>query len=270
MTSQSLSFDRVADVYDSTRGLPDHVLRTVAQTIVTATAATQESRFLELGVGTGRIALPLLEFGFPYTGVDISEAMLDRLRAKIAGSAPRLTLIEADVTELPFAGESFDVAFTVHVLHLVPEWTRVLSEIRRVLAPGGYYINAGNRSADGQPGSLIRRQWRDFVRDIGAEPREENARREQVQTELIERGALLASYRVAQWQEEIVPGELFEAMRRRTFSQSWHLPDEVMEEAHRRMISWGAEQFGDLTKPVSNIEEFWLDMALWQPTAAGL
>jgi ubiquinone/menaquinone biosynthesis C-methylase UbiE len=268
MTSQPLSFDRVADIYDATRALPDHVLATIAQTIVTATNATEASRFLELGVGTGRIALPLLQYGFSYTGVDISPAMIDVLRTK-AGDSEKLTLVEADVTQLPFADASFDVALTVHLLHLVPDWRRVLSEIRRVLTPDGYYIYGSDGSVDGQPAGAIRRQWRDVVRELGADARPEHGTREAVQTELIETGALLASYRVVQWEDEVTPGRLLEAIRLRTFSQSWQVPDDVMEEAHRRMIDWATEQYRDLTKPVSNIFEFGFDMAWWPPSSQG-
>ena len=268
MTSQPLSFDRVADIYDATRALPDHVLATIAQTIVTATNAAEASRFLELGVGTGRIALPLLQYGFSYTGVDISPAMIDVLRTK-AGDFEKLTLVEADVTQLPFADASFDVALTVHLLHLVPDWRRVLSEIRRVLTPDGYYIYGSDGSVDGQPAGAIRRQWRDVVRELGADARPEHGTREAVQTELIETGALLASYRVVQWEDEVAPGQLLEAIRRRTFSQSWHVPDDLMEEAHRRMIDWATEQYRDLTKPVSNIFEFGFDMAWWPPSSQG-
>ncbi len=266
MTSQPLSFDRVADIYDATRALPDHVLATIAQTIVTATNAAEASRFLELGVGTGRIALPLLQYGFSYTGVDISPAMIDVLRTK-AGDFEKLTLVEADVTQLPFADASFDVALTVHLLHLVPDWRRVLSEIRRVLTPDGYYIYGSDGSVDGQPAGAIRRQWRDVVRELGADARPEHGTREAVQTELIETGALLASYRVVQWEDEVAPGQLLEAIRLRTFSQSWQVPDDVMEEAHRRMIDWATEQYRDLTKPVSNIFEFGFDMAWWPPSS---
>ena len=266
MTSQPLSFDRVADIYDATRALPDHVLATIAQTIVTATNAAEASRFLELGVGTGRIALPLLQYGFSYTGVDISPAMIDVLRTK-AGDFEKLTLVEADVTQLPFADASFDVALTVHLLHLVPDWRRVLSEIRRVLTPDGYYIYGSDGSVDGQPAGAIRRQWRDVVRELGADARPKHGTREAVQTELIETGALLASYRVVQWEDEVAPGQLLEAIRRRTFSQSWQVPDDVMEEAHRRMIDWATEQYRDLTKPVSNIFEFGFDMAWWPPSS---
>ena len=266
MTSQPLSFDRVADIYDATRALPDHVLATIAQTIVTATNAAEASRFLELGVGTGRIALPLLQYGFSYTGVDISPAMIDVLRTK-AGDFEKLTLVEADVTQLPFADASFDVALTVHLLHLVPDWRRVLSEIRRVLTPDGYYIYGSDGSVDGQPAGAIRRQWRDVVRELGADARPEHGTREAVQTELIETGALLASYRVVQWEDEVAPGQLLEAIRLRTFSQSWHVPDDLMEEAHRRMIDWATEQYRDLTKPVSNIFQFGFDMAWWPPSS---
>src|SRR5581483_8300610 len=116
-----MSFDRVADVYDATRALPAGVPDAIARRIEEATYAGPGTRFLELGVGTGRIAEPLIAAGYPYTGVDISADMLARLRAK-AGNAPNLTIAEADITNLPFPDDSFDVALTVHVLHLVSDW----------------------------------------------------------------------------------------------------------------------------------------------------
>ncbi len=79
--SQSLSFDRVAGRYDTTRGYPPDVARQIAAgdglgQLKPAAAA------LEIGIGTGRIALPLLECGVNVTGVDISPLMLEQLSAK--------------------------------------------------------------------------------------------------------------------------------------------------------------------------------------------
>ena len=64
-----MSFDRVADVYDATRALPEGVPGAITRRIEEATYAGPETRFLELGVGTGRIAEPLIAAGYPYTGV---------------------------------------------------------------------------------------------------------------------------------------------------------------------------------------------------------
>src|SRR5258708_22817299 len=80
----SLSFDPVAHVYDATRGYPTGVAQQIAQSIADAVKATPHTKFLEVGIGTGRIAFPLASRGHMYTGVDISERMVEQLDAKLA------------------------------------------------------------------------------------------------------------------------------------------------------------------------------------------
>src|SRR6516165_7567759 len=79
----SMSFDRVAHVYDATRGYPSGVDLQIATSIIDMVDAKTETTFLEVGVGTGRIAFPLASLGHSYTGVDISENMLKQLVAKL-------------------------------------------------------------------------------------------------------------------------------------------------------------------------------------------
>src|SRR5436189_213310 len=57
----SLSFDPVAHIYDATRGYPVEVAQRIAQAIETTTGATPATTFLEVGIGTGRIAYPLVD-----------------------------------------------------------------------------------------------------------------------------------------------------------------------------------------------------------------
>jgi SAM-dependent methyltransferase len=97
---------------------------------------------LELGSGTGRIALPLAEKGLSITGVDISDAMLAVARRKSAARpAPvrdRLTLIHQDMSELDL-GRSFGFAFvparSFHHLLTIDLQRRSLDGIRRHLPP---------------------------------------------------------------------------------------------------------------------------------------
>ena len=77
-----MNFDRVAGIYDATRGLPEEAGTRVAEGIIEAVHATPTTRFLELGVGTGRVAIPVASRGYSYTGVDISTEMMARLREK--------------------------------------------------------------------------------------------------------------------------------------------------------------------------------------------
>src|SRR5579862_6157046 len=148
----SISFDRAASYYDATRGYPPDVEQAIGQAIVAAAAATPATRFLEIGVGTGRIALPVIALGFDYTGVDISAAMMDRLREKLedieraTGQHPRATLLEADMQALPFDDAHFDVVIAAHVFHLVGDPARAWQEAMRVLRPGGVLLVCGDAS----------------------------------------------------------------------------------------------------------------------------
>jgi ubiquinone/menaquinone biosynthesis C-methylase UbiE len=81
--------------------------RTVARRDVgfwTAMAARHPGRVLELGTGTGRLAIPLLKSGASLVGIDRSEPMLGRARAKArrAGVAPRARFVRGDIRRLPF------------------------------------------------------------------------------------------------------------------------------------------------------------------------
>ena len=94
---------------------------------------------LEVGVGTGLLALPLSERGVRVDGIDLSAPMLDRAIAKSSACAT-VGFTVADATRLPFVDRAFGGAFIRHVLHLVPDWRQVLSEAVRVIRPGGTLV----------------------------------------------------------------------------------------------------------------------------------
>jgi ubiquinone/menaquinone biosynthesis C-methylase UbiE len=131
------SFDRAADFYDATRALP----AAVHQRLTTMLASELSSRrlCLEIGVGTGRIALPLVAAGVPMIGADIAPKMLRRLVVNAGGRQP-LPLCLADVNVLPFVAGGFDAVLASHVLHLVPDWRATVDEAVRVLEPGGLFL----------------------------------------------------------------------------------------------------------------------------------
>ena len=130
----AVSFDRAAGFYDTTRGLPDEVIEAVID--VLAAEAAGRGRCVEVGVGTGRIALPLARRGIALIGADIAEAMLRRLVDNAGGRIP-FPLLLADSTALPVAGGSVGAVVASHVLHLIPDWKAAVDEAARVLHPGG-------------------------------------------------------------------------------------------------------------------------------------
>jgi len=256
-----VNFDRVADIYDETRGIPETVVAQVSDRIVSATGAGTDTRFLEIGIGTGRIALPLIQAGYEFTGVDISEKMLDRLRDK-AVEKPNLHLRLANIADLPFDDNSFDVAIAVHVLHLVPEWLQALSEVQRVLKPGGYFVLGDDQSPPESPFADLRRQWRAIVRELGGELRPRYGAWEDVIAELTERNWPIAIYRACRWEQAgASPLDAIEKLSRRTFSDSWSVSDDVMETTRGRLLEWAREQFDDLQAPEQRKLDFFLAVA---------
>ena len=137
----SISFDRAVEYYDSTRGYPPEIAEAIGSALIGATDATPQTRFLEVGVGTGRIALPIIARGHDYTGVDISAAMMSRLRAKLVdleretGRPPRVRLL-TQFTTIP-DGMKFLVDLRATLLDLTrgdPHLAALESDLRTLLA----------------------------------------------------------------------------------------------------------------------------------------
>lgn len=73
--------------------------------------------------------------------MDLDEDMLKKARQRLAGySEDRLELHIADVTQIDVADHSFDAVVNFAAIHHVPNWQSALSEISRVLKPGGLFI----------------------------------------------------------------------------------------------------------------------------------
>jgi ubiquinone/menaquinone biosynthesis C-methylase UbiE len=251
-----MSFDRVAAIYDATRAMPEAVLERIADRIVDATGATKKSRFLELGIGTGRIALPLIRRGYRYTGVDISNEMLQRLETKVRTEGKTVELFRHELTDLPLGDASVDVVICVHVLHLVSEWRKALDEVRRVLKPGGHFVLGSERGDTDSPAWELRRQWYAFVAETGTQVRAENGSWNAVDEALTEMGCRSAVFRVARWTETFRPRDLLRQQLERTFSHSWGVPDDVLRSVHDRLLEWVQERYGDPDQELDSPEEF--------------
>ncbi len=93
-------------------------------------------RVLDLATGVGAMAHRLLEAypGIDLVGVDLSATQLRAAKR----NHPRLAVVRADATRLPFADATFDRVYCSWLLEHVPSPPAVLREVRRVLRPGGY------------------------------------------------------------------------------------------------------------------------------------
>ena len=104
-------------------------------------------RVLDLGCGYGRIAVPLAKAGFAMTGLDISPNLLRAARREAASQGVAIRLDLGSMTSLPYQDGGFDAAICLwtafHELIDEREQVAALSEMGRVLAPGGLIIIEG-------------------------------------------------------------------------------------------------------------------------------
>ena len=94
---------------------------------------------LDVGCGTGEITARLAEkfSKATFVGVDLEENHLVRARKRCAEFGSRVRFQTGDALALPFGDDSFDLVVCRHLIQAVPDASRVLSEIKRVLRPGG-------------------------------------------------------------------------------------------------------------------------------------
>lgn len=107
--------------------------------LVAAVAAAKPRRVLEVGCGWGELAEWIArDTGAEVVATDLSPRMVELARGR------GIDAQVADVQDLPFADDAFDVVVAAWMLYHVPDLDRALGEITRVLRPGGLFVSATN------------------------------------------------------------------------------------------------------------------------------
>ena len=143
--SERVDFSGNAKVYDRRHGavLSDDVVHR----LVVAAALQPGVRILDIGAGTGRVALPLAELGCKVVALEPATGMVKELRSKTG--ATNVRVIAGEGAQLPFSAARFDVVVIARVLYLTSAWQGILREACRVLAPGGRLLHEwGNGEGD--------------------------------------------------------------------------------------------------------------------------
>jgi len=105
---------------------------------------------LEVAVGTG-LNLAHYRDDVKITGIDLSPAMLDIARERAADVGRDVDLLEADAHKLPLDDASFDTAMCTFSLCNIPDPHQALSEMHRVLRPGGRLILVDHIASTSRP-----------------------------------------------------------------------------------------------------------------------
>ncbi|MGW0828080.1 class I SAM-dependent methyltransferase [Streptomyces sp. NPDC002845] len=131
--AESVTFDEEPD-----HGLRDPAVREAWAARLRDWLPRRASDVLDLGCGTGSLALLAAEQGHRVTGVDLSPAMVGRARAKLAGR-PAVFLV-GDAATPPVGEERFDVVLVRHVLWTLPDPGRALRHWCGLLRRGGRLV----------------------------------------------------------------------------------------------------------------------------------
>ena len=99
-----------------------------------------EKYALEVGCGGGVLSEEISKMGFYTTGIDPSEESINTARQHCALSGLNINYIQCYGESLPFKDNQFDIVFCCDVLEHVRNLSKVISEISRVLIPGGVFI----------------------------------------------------------------------------------------------------------------------------------
>jgi len=232
-----ISFDPIAQVFDRTRGPPDHVMQQLIGSLESELVGCRT--ILDAGVGTGRFAKPLQDEEFEVVGIDISQKMLS-----VAKDKGVTNLFRGDVCFLPFRDNLFDATICNAVLHLIPEWKTALKEICRVTRK----IMVSTIHERDNP---MREAYARLLRSHGYE----KPRRGKPEYDLKDLVVPLKSLHAVSYYVDIE--ESLDHMCQRAFSYQWNVPEnvnnQIINELRRRFPRKRARQ--GLSILVWNVED---------------
>ncbi len=245
------SFDeRIARRYKAQREHPPDVSDQIGAAIAKGVGVGK--LILEIGVGNGRIAQPVLKSGCHVMGLDISADML----AEVAGSSPGLSLFQGDMHSIPLKDHSVDAILAVHVLHLADNLERVISEGIRVLKPEGIVIQGEDwvdpESVFGQLRDALRQKALALNPDLS--PPSATISPQQILTEL--GGDQVSEFVAAEWTTWLSPNERLAAIENRMDNESWFLPEAIFNPLLQQLKEFAAEKWPDLNEKQPVLHRF--------------
>jgi SAM-dependent methyltransferase len=240
-TAGSVVFDRAAGNYDRTRMLPEDTARAQTELLASELAAVP-GRVLEIGVGTGRIAIPLAARGLDIIGVDLSAPMLAELVAKESPVVP----VRASATQLPLRAQSVTAVIACHVLHLISDWRSAAAEAVRVLRPGGLLLVSRGRNSGprGGPGQQLQGRLRASLAAVGGGSGGLESFAE-LDAFLAARGASARRLPEIPNPASRTAAEFLRSVGDNTYSWTWRVPPDQLRAAVAEALAWVSDAMGD-------------------------
>lgn len=140
MSKSDKFWDKAADKY-SKKPIPDEATyrKKLAET---QSLLSDGMRVLEFGCGTGTTAIHHAPYVQHIDAVDTSQRMIEIARRKAADAGVRnIAFTRGTLEEFAADAASMDVVLGLNVIHLLPDREAVLSEVARILKPGGFFVS---------------------------------------------------------------------------------------------------------------------------------
>jgi ubiquinone/menaquinone biosynthesis C-methylase UbiE len=263
-TKLDFAFDRrVSEEYDYLRSHPPAVSQQIGASILSL--AGKNARILELGVGTGRIALPVVAAGGSVVGIDLSAEMLGRLQQRVVGTGGKLFLVRADISQLPLSGGHFDSVVAVHVLHLVGAWRAALAGAMAVLRPNGRFMLGRDWIDPNSIAGEIQNEFRRVVVQIMGPQLKAPTSGSEIAKAINELGAVteylgVSDFVAAEWTTEDSPQDAIHAIRTRAHAESWILTDEFITPVVERLELFAQARWSNLKQSFTTRRRFLLSV----------
>jgi len=145
-------WDRRANTFDDEvgHGLASEEQRRAWHDLLSRLAGSAPRRALDVGCGTGFLALRLAELGHTASGIDLAQQMIDRAREKAEQASLQIDFRVGNAAALDSPDESYDLVVARHVIWNLPDPERGVSEWLRVLSPGGKLALIEGKWADNE------------------------------------------------------------------------------------------------------------------------
>ncbi|MDR1702945.1 MAG: class I SAM-dependent methyltransferase [Sporomusaceae bacterium] len=133
----------MAKIYNENDRQPIKVIARMIKNIKNLISVSDKHNFIDVGCGIGNItSLIAKQFqASDVVGIDISREMINRARKN--NFASNLQYLEADAINMPFAGRSISCITFFNSWHLLPHRAQVISELKRIVIPGGLIMIVG-------------------------------------------------------------------------------------------------------------------------------
>jgi SAM-dependent methyltransferase len=239
--SQRVDFSGNARVYDRRHGAV--LAQDVVQRLAAAGAIRSGTSVLDIGAGTGRVAIGLADLGCNVVALEPALGMVETLRTK-AGGRP-IRLIAGEGAQLPFSAEQFEVVVIARVLYLTVDWRGILREAHRVLGVGGRLLHEWGNGGPDEEWVQIREKARDLFEEAGvSSPFHPGVRSEREVDKYLNlqgfvRKADLSvgsgpTLTLAEFLGRLIDGE---------FSYIWNVPKTAQEQCLPRLKAWSEQRF---------------------------